>query len=113
MTSLRSAAADGDRERAQLQLEIMMVCADVQQAASKLMPAVAEDERETTYLVGSMFLYECHKDLIRGPNEHMSYVTGLKLGSTLTMDRTVSFALDDATPVSYPRTETWPPPTMP
>ena len=99
LTALRAAAAIGDRERAQLQLEVMMSYADLQQGARKLMPAGARDDQETTYLVGSLFLYDCHRELIRGPNEHMHYVTGLKLGSILTMDRIISFGLDAATPV--------------
>ena len=99
LRALRAAAAIGDRERAQLQLEVVMSYADLQQGARKLIPAGARDDQETTYLVGSLFLYDCHRELIRGPNEHMHYVTGLKLGSILTMDRIISFGLDAATPV--------------
>ena len=99
LTALRAAAAAGDREEAQLQLEVMMSYADLQQVALKLLPDRARDDQETTYLVGSLFLYDCYRELIRGPDERMNYVTGLKLGSVLTMDRIITFTLDAATPV--------------
>ena len=96
---LRAATATGDRERAKLQLEVMMSLADLKQQARRLMPAGAGDDGETTYLIGSLFLYDCYRELVRGPDERMHYVTGLKLGDILTMDRIVSFDLDTATPV--------------
>jgi hypothetical protein len=99
LAALKAAAASGDRERAQIQLEVMMSYADLQQVARKLMPAGAGDNQEITYLVGSLFLYDCYKELVHGPDEDMHYVTGLKLGSILTMDRIITFDLDAATPV--------------
>ena len=99
LDALKGHVAAGDRERAQLQLETMMSYVDLQHAARRLMPSDAGDESETTYVVGSLFLYDCHRELIRGPNENMHYVTGVGLGSVLTMDRITPIALDTATPV--------------
>lgn len=98
LTALRAFAAVGDRSNAQLQLEVMMAYADLQQLAKRL-GQDAPAEQAPTYLVGSLFLYDCYRELMRGPNEHLHYVTGLKLGNLLTMDRIVSIELDEATPV--------------
>jgi hypothetical protein len=99
LASLTAAAGTGDRERAQLQLDVMMAYADLREEAEALLAAATGDDEGLTYLVGSLFLHDCYKELVSGPDERMHYVTGLKLGTVLTMDRIISFALDAATPV--------------
>ena len=111
LASLRAAAGTGDRERAQLQLDVMMAYADLREEAEALLAAATGDNEGLTYLVGSLFLHDCYRELVSGPDERMHYVTGLKLGTVLTMDRIISFALDAATPVFAQGT--WPPPTRP
>ena len=97
--ALKAAATVGDRALAQIRLEHLMGVADLRQIAEKLANRDQQDPTQVTYLVGSLFLYDCHNVLVQGRDERLHYVTGVRLGNLLTMDRIVPIEIEEASPV--------------
>lgn len=94
--ALREAAQAGDKPLAQLHLERLLAFADLRRLVEE---GEQGGEQKPTYLVGSLFLYDAYKALMCGENEQMHYVTGVRWGNILTLERLVPFHLEKATPV--------------
>ena len=91
LNSLREAVQSGDGTAAQLQQERAMILSDLRRITERLVATLNGTDCELTYLVGSLFLHDCYQVLVQGLDERMHYVTGLRLGNLLTLDRIVEF----------------------
>jgi hypothetical protein len=69
------------------------------QEARELLKLLGPLQVPNAYLVGSMFLYDSYQRLNRGPEEHLFFVTGLRLGKLLTLDHICEFKVESASRV--------------
>jgi hypothetical protein len=79
--------------------ERLLRLANLCQEAKNLMQLLEPLQMPNAYLVGSLFLQDSYQRLNRGPEEHLFFVSGLRVGKLLTLDHICEFKVESASRV--------------
>jgi len=90
LTQMECSIANGQRNKAQSELEILMTIADCKRALNQTQSLLRKDNHKLIYYCGSWFLRNCLKELAKIKEESILYITGLNFGSIRTLDQSLN-----------------------
>ena len=97
---IKEAACELDRAQARVAFEILIKMAEAKRLVSNAAEVLVADGSVPLYLLGSMFLHDSNRYLVKHDVEALHFVTGMQIDGGFTMDKMIEVGMSRQTPVS-------------